>query len=124
MVENETAMRKLIAQDELPIAEMNNTIKGTAVEEAIKMLYERENIEMRTDLSPPMILAMSRGDVFVKLFKSDVMNSFMESVKVLSVSKGRKGRGELVSLVRNAQEIEDVPDLSFRERILSKNNDL
>jgi len=117
-MEDNTAMKQLLTKEEE--VENGKTIKDTAVEKAIGMMFEDTDIEMRTDLSPPMILAMSRGDVFVELFNSNVMKNFMKSIKVLSVSKARKGRGELVALVRNAQEIVEEPEISALARVLNK----
>jgi len=79
-------------------------VRETALEEGMRQLYIKENLEMKTELSAPLILAMSRGMTFVDRFKSNVMKKFIENIQVLSVSKGRKGRQELVALVRNSQE--------------------
>ena len=80
------------------------TIKDTAMEEGIKQLFTTENLEMKTELSAPLVLHMARGKIFEKYFHSKVMGDFINNIQVLSVSKGRKGRQEFVSLVRNSQE--------------------
>ena len=99
----------------------DKSIKETALEEGLRMMFEPEDIEMRTDLSPPMILAMSRGSVYVDRFKSDVMKNFINKIQVLSVSKQRKGRGELVALVRNSQDAFEEPnDFSALAKVLGR----
>ena len=84
----------------------DKSIKETAFEEGIQQLFTKDNLEMKTDLSPPLILAMSRGRIYQKYFHSKIMGDFIDNVMILSVSKGRKGRQELVALVRNSQETE------------------
>lgn len=79
-------------------------VRDTALEEGMRQLYIKENIEMKTDLSAPLILHMARGKIYVDTFKSKVMKDFIDNIQILSISKGRKGRQELVALVRNSQE--------------------
>lgn len=79
-------------------------VRETALEEGMRQLYIKENIEMKTELSAPLVLHMARGMVYVDTFKSKVMKNFMDNIQILSISKGRKGRQELVALVRNSQE--------------------
>lgn len=120
--ENKTSQKMLLEQ-EISTEEKDRTIRESAAEEAMRMMFEEEGIEMRTDLSPPMILAMSRGEIFVDIFKSKVMKNFINKIQVLSVSKTRKGRGELVALVRNSQDIIEEPtDLTSVAKLFGKTN--
>lgn len=97
---------------EKPIVEKEESmsVQETALEEGLRMMFEPENIEMRSDVSPPMVLAMSRGAIYVDRFNSKVMDKFMKEILIRSVSKGRKGRGELVALVRNSQDAFEEPE--------------
>lgn len=120
--ENKTSQKRLLER-EISTEEKDRTIRESAAEEAMRMMFEEEGIEMRTDLSPPMILAMSRGEIFVDIFKSKVMKNFINKIQVLSVSKTRKGRGELVALVRNSQDIIEEPtDLTSVAKLFGKTN--
>lgn len=94
----------------IEIKEESMSVSETALEEGLRMMFEPENIEMRSDVSPPMVLAMSRGAIYVDRFKSKVMDNFMKEILIRSVSKGRKGRGELVALVRNSQDAYEEPN--------------
>ena len=119
MEEIKTASHQLLHKEEEIIED--KTIRETASEEAMRMMFEKKDIEMRTDLSPPMILAMSRGEIFSDMFDSKIMRSFIRYIQVTSVSKNRKGRGELVALVRNSQDImEEGSDLGSLARVLGK----
>lgn len=97
-------------------------IKENAFEEAMLRMFEDKNIEMTSDVNKPLILAMSRGDIFAKRFNSEVLAYFMKRILIRSVSNGRKGRGELVALVRNSQDVYEEPsrDLSALARVLGK----
>ena len=86
------------------------SVKQNAFEEGIKQLFDTKNLRMKTDLSAPLILAMARGEIFVDIYKSRNMANFINSIQTLNVSKGRKGRSELVALVRNSQDIEGEVD--------------
>ena len=119
MEDKNTASDQLLKVEEDVLDE--KTIRETATEEALRMMFEKKDIEMRTDLSPPMILAMSRGEIFADIFNSEIMRSFIKNIQVLSVSKNRKGRGELVAIVRNSQDVyEEGNDLSSLARVLGK----
>lgn len=108
-----TAKEQLLEQPKDDIVEEENSLRETVIEEGLRLMFQTEDIEMRSDASKPLILAMSRGDIYVDRFKSDVMAKFMKRVLVRSVSNGRKGRSELVALVRNAQDgFEENTDLS------------
>ena len=120
--EPKTAQEMMLEPEKLN-GDSDKTIRETASEEAMRMMFEEEGIEMRTDLSPPMILAMARGDIFVDIFKSKVMKNFINKIQVLSVSKNRKSRGELVALVRSSQDIIEEPsDLSSVAKLFGKTN--
>ena len=86
----------------------SKTVKQSAFEEGIKQLFTKDNLQMKTELSPPQITAMSRGRIFEGIYKIGVMNELIDNIQILSVSKGRKGRTELVALVRNSQDIEEI----------------
>lgn len=118
-MEKETAFNKLTKPQEEEIN--NKSIRETSSEEAIRLMFDSKDIEMRTDLSSNLILNMARGDIFVETFKSKKMESFIKTLCVRFVSKGRKGRSELVALVRNSQDImEEDPRATAIGRLLGK----
>ena len=105
--------------------EPSKTIKEGATEEALKQIFTKDNIEMKTDLSAQLILAMSRGLIFSDKYEvgnevDKVMYNFIKNIQVLSVSKGRKGRQEFVALIRNSQEVPDNTEFSVMSRLFNK----
>lgn len=116
-----TAQDQMLEKSIVSTENADNSITETILEEGLRMLYETENIEMRSDVNKPMILAMSRGAIYVERFKSKVMANFMNEILVRSVSKDRKGRTEVVALVRNSQEpYDDGVDLSAFAKVMNK----
>ena len=116
-----TAKDQLLEKPIVIKEEDNLSVKETSLEEGLRMMFEPENIEMRSDISPPMVLAMSRGEIYVDRFNSKVMDKFMKAILIRSVSKGRKGRAELVALVRNSQDTyEEGIDMSAFAKVMGK----
>ena len=105
-----------------PEESFDKNIRDTAMEEGLKQLFTMDNIEMKTDLSRPLILAMSRGDIYADLYHSSTMRRFIKIIEKRSVSNARKGRGELVSLVRNSQDVMDydMGSLGAMAKVLGK----
>ena len=98
-----TSLEKLT---EVREEEIEKSIRDTAIEEGLEQLFNRDNIGMKTELSDPLILHMSRGIIFKKKYKSKAMGDFIEEIMSLSVSKARQGRKEYVSLVKSSQDDE------------------
>lgn len=119
-MDKETAFDKITKVDEVdaPI----KTIKDTATAEGLKQLFSMQNISMKTDLKRKLILAMSRGDIFADTYNSEKMRSLIKYIEVRSISNDRKGRGELVALVRNSQEVTDFENdtISNMAKVLGK----
>lgn len=86
------------------------------VEKTMEEMLSKDNIEMKTDLKNEMILELSRADVILGVFTLPALKTFTESVKVLSVSKDRQGRGELVSLTNNGNMMNNEIDPSSKFR--------
>ena len=82
--------------------EENSEPKETVLEVTLKELFSYDKLEMKSDLSQDLILAMSRGKVISKKFKCPELDNLMDNILKLSVSKDRKGREEMVELARNS----------------------
>lgn len=93
--------------------------KETVLELTIKELFGTEKLEMKTDLSEQLILAMSRGRIFADRYNSKTMSSLILNLQKLFVSKDRKSRGELVELFRNMQEpLDHDSETNFFRRMI------
>jgi len=104
---------------ELP-KEEKEVPKDTVLEITLKELFSYEKLEMKSDLSSDLILAMARGKVFVEKFKSPELDNLMDYILKLSVSKDRKGREEMVDLAKNTQDpLDDNGDSSMFRRLFN-----
>lgn len=100
--------------------EENTEPRETVLEVTLKELFSFDKLEMKSDLSQDLILAMSRGKVFVDKFHSKELNNLMDYILKLSVSKDRKGRVEMVDLARNTQDpIDDLGNESMFRRLFN-----
>ena len=116
-MENNTSSIELLV--ETP-KEENEEPKDSTLEIALKQLFSFEKLEMKSDLSQDLILAMSRGKVFVDKFHSKELNNLMDYILKLSVSKDRKGREEMVELTKNTQDpMDDNGDSSMLRRLFN-----
>ena len=100
--------------------EEKQTIKERTVDEVLNQIFSVDNLAMKTDLNPQLILAMSRGLIYADKFKSKTMTNFINNLQVLSISKGRKGRQELVAVIRNSQEVPDNTEYNMMSRLFNK----
>lgn len=80
------------------------SLKDSAWRKSLEELFTRDNMELKSDLTQPMVLSLVRGRVFAEKYTSKTMNSLVDHLLELSVSKGRKGREEFVRLIRSGQD--------------------
>ena len=100
--------------------EENLESKESVLEITLKELFSFEKLEMKSDLSQDLILAMARGKVFTGKFHSKELDNLMDYILKLSVSKDRKGRVEMVDLARNSQDpMDDNGDNSLFRRLFN-----
>lgn len=100
--------------------EEKEEVKDTVLETTLKELFSYEKLEMKTDLSSDLILAMARGKVFSKKFKSPELDNLMDNIMKLFVSKDRKGREEMVELAKNTMDpMDDNGDNSMFRRLFN-----
>lgn len=74
---------------------------------AAETLFQDENLLMKTDLNVQQITALARGHVFAELYQSPTMANLCHVVESLLISKGRKGRAEMVDITKQIRS--DMP---------------
>lgn len=67
---------------------------------AAETLFQDDNLMMKTDLSTGQINALARGHIFAELYQCDMMTQLCHTIESLMVSKGRKGRSEMVDMTK------------------------
>lgn len=59
-------------------------------------LFNGDDLEKKSDLSPKQILAFSRAKTFADMYGSQTLNEFIKNYLQYSISKNRAGRSEFV----------------------------
>lgn len=85
------------------------------IETYFKEAYSKKNIGMKTDLNMRQIIAHSKGRIFTKHFKCQLMGQLCNHIEILSVSKNRQGRKEWIELTRQVQN--DMQQFSLTDRL-------
>lgn len=62
----------------------------------IDILLNNENIMKMSDLKPSTISVLSKAKLYADKYNSDTLKEYIDNYLKFSVSKSRKGRGELV----------------------------
>lgn len=96
--EQQEERRSKITAEELE--QSNKTNSERLMEKSLSELYSLDLLEMKTDLTQDQIIHLSRGKIFATRFKSKAMTELIDNIMTLSVSKERKGRGEMTNVMR------------------------
>lgn len=63
-------------------------------------IYNKEDIELKTDLNDRQIVAMSSAKVFAKKYNMNLLDELVDHISLYSVSRGRKGRKEFENIAK------------------------
>lgn len=63
-------------------------------------LLSEDDINMKTDLTPGLIIAIARCEVAADLFEVPELRDVCHAIKTMRVSLGRKGRTEIVEAIK------------------------
>lgn len=119
-MEEENKIPSISMLVETPKKEDESENTKSALEISLDQLFSYERLEMKSDLSQELILAMARGNVISEKFKSPELKGLMDNILKLSVSKDRKGRIEMVDLARNIQDpLDDNNNMGMFSRLFN-----
>lgn len=85
-------------------SEREKSMREEAFEKLITSLLSTDDLETKTELTMNQIVNLSRGRLFAKTFNCEAMESLVNDIMLLSISKSRKGREELVRMAQNMPE--------------------
>lgn len=89
------------------------------MEKALDELFSKKQIELKSDISQRQVIALARGLIFAKKYKSKNMEGLINNILELSVSKKRKGRQEFVKVVQSGNNNQDQEDVSkLKDKLL------
>lgn len=109
-----------------PLDKLNNPIKvekdNTPAELLVKEMLSIKGIRTKTDLNDGLVVALSKGTIFSKKYKSKTMDMLVGLIAEYRVSRNREGRKEMKEMVRSlANPIEmENPKLSLKTRLFGK----
>ena len=74
------------------------------------LIYSADNIELKTDLTPPLILAITKMQMYSEFYKIPVAEQIVQKFMKLCLSKNRQSRKEFTEISRSAtqQELQDT----------------
>jgi len=100
------AVKKVDPMDNLitPIEqEAPVNVEAEHLKQMFDMIYSTDNIEVKTDLTPPQILAITKLSIYGTTFGIDIANQIAHKFMELSVSKNRLGRKEFTEISKATQ---------------------
>lgn len=59
--------------------------------------FDGDSLKTKTEISPRLIIPLSRALVIGELMKSTILLKFCKELMLLNISKERKGRGEIMA---------------------------
>ena len=93
------------------------SVETEHMKEMFRMIYSKKDIQLKTDLNPAQILAITKmniyGDTFGIRIAKEITRTFME----LAVSKSRMGRKEFTEISKAVQSTSQEPP-TIQERLL------
>jgi len=85
---------------------------------AMEEIFSNDNLEMKTDLTQKQINAMTKGLLFAKEFKNNLMRDLVNKMMRLLVSKGRKGRAEFIQMTQQINNQAPQQNEGIAKRLL------
>lgn len=83
----------------------------------VKEMLSVKGIRTKTDLNDGLIVALTKGTIYAKIFKSKNMTDLVNLIAEYRVSRNRLGRTEMKDMIRslsNPMEFDGKPTLSER----------
>lgn len=87
------------------------------IEIMINEMLGRENLEMKTDLSDRLVVALTKGSIFADLFHNKLMESLVNKISLYRVSRNRKGRDEIKDMAKSLGFVLSEDSPSFMSRL-------
>ena len=96
---------------------MNVDKEPAPIEIMIQEMLGRDNLEMKTDLSDRLVVALTKGSIFADLFHNKLMESLVNKISLYRVSRNRKGRDEIKDMAKSLGTAYSEESPSFMSRL-------
>lgn len=94
------------------------SVREKTIRESVRKLLSETDMHQKSDINRKMIISLTRGYVFAEEYNQPVVKKLCDYILRLSVSKERKGREELVTLVTGINESNNKDERKLFERLL------
>ena len=81
--------------------DVNVEKEPSPIELMIGEMLGRENLEMKTDLTDNLIIALTKGTIYANIYNNPLMKSLVETISLYRVSRNRKGRDEIKDMAKS-----------------------
>ena len=71
------------------------------LKDVIKAVYDKSNIEVKTELNTSQIMAISRAEMIADVYNIPILKSFTNQIMTLMISKDRKSRKEFTEISKS-----------------------
>jgi hypothetical protein len=83
----------------------------------LEEIYSKQDIELKTDLTMPLVKAVTKGQLFAEKYQSKLMSDLTNRLMILLVSNKRQGRKEFIEMSKSLNSAEEMP-VTMSERLL------
>jgi len=88
------------------------------IEYLLREGFNRDNLEMKSDLNPRLIKAIAKAKMHANIFADSLIDMLCSEVMVLNISKERKGRKELTDLAKMLATDQDQEGQGVLSRLM------
>jgi hypothetical protein len=89
----------------------------TPIELMINEMLGVNNIEIKTDLTDSLIVALTKGSIYADLYDNKIMGKLVLTISKYRISRNRKGRDEIKDMARNLGGVSGDETPSFMRRL-------
>jgi len=97
--------------DNLPPTPSNEEGNEESSSEIYRDLFSPRDIDMKSDLTPNLIIAMAKGKIYADRFNVQVVKDLQLNILRLMVSKNRLGRSEILDIYKAEKRQFDIDPL-------------
>lgn len=98
---------------------INNKNESDYKKDLLNLIYDTNNINVKTDLSQDQIMAVARMELFADYYNVSILKSFSQNFKELQISKDRQGRKEGTAILSSANALDYEGETSLFKKLVN-----
>ena len=102
------------------VDDAGNALQFEHLKKMFEMIYSKDDVEVKTDINSPQIIALTKGKIFADRYNCSIMQSLCQNIMTLSISKNRQSRKEFTEISKsmNASPMVEAEPPSIRQRLI------